>query len=66
MIAKIHDIVERNFSKMFAWLDARLANQAKKVKVVEVGFADQFVELDAKPAEQLEVVAEDILEGWFS
>ena len=36
MIAKIHDIVERNFSKMFARLDAR----AKKVKVEEVGFAN--------------------------
>ena len=60
MIVKIHDIVERNFSKMFARLDARLANQAKKVKVEEVGFSDQFVELDAEPTEQLEVVTEDI------
>ena len=60
MIAKIHDIVEMNFSKMFARLDARLADQAKKVKVEEVGFADQFVELDGDPVEQLEVVAEVI------
>ena len=56
MIVKIHDIVERNFSKMFSRLDAR----AKKVKVEEVGFADQFVELDAEPGKQLEVVAKDI------
>ena len=56
MIAKIHDIVERNFSKMFARLDAR----AKKVKVEEVGFVDQFVEPDTKPTEQLEVFAEGI------
>ena len=60
MIAKIHEIVERNFYKMFARLDARLADRAKKVKVEEVGFVDQFVDLDAEPAEKLEVVAEDI------
>ena len=58
--AKIHDIVERNFFKMFSRLDARLADRDKKVKVEEVGFVDQFVEPDTKPAKQIEVVAEDI------
>lgn len=60
VIAKIHEIVERNFSKMFARLDTTLANQAKMVKVEEVGFADQFVDLDAELVEQLEVAAEVI------
>ena len=30
-IAKVRDIVERNFSKMFDRFEARLANQTKKV-----------------------------------
>ena len=68
MIANIHDIVERNLSKMFAQLEASLADRVKeevrkefrKVKVEEVGFADQFVEPDAEPAKQPEVFAKDI------
>ena len=31
MIAKVRDIVERNFSKMYTRFEARLANQTKKV-----------------------------------
>ena len=31
MIAKVCDIVERNFSKMYTQFEARLANQTKKV-----------------------------------
>ena len=30
-IAKVHDIVERNFSKMYTRFEARLADQTKKV-----------------------------------
>ena len=30
-IAKVRDIVERNFSKMYTQFEARLANQTKKV-----------------------------------
>ena len=31
MIANLHDVVERNFSKIFAHFDASLADQTKKV-----------------------------------
>ena len=31
MTAKVCDIVERNFSKMHTWFEARLADQTKKV-----------------------------------
>ena len=46
--------------KRVVWPVKRLVCERRWHSKVEVGFADQFVESDVEPAEQLEVVAEDI------
>lgn len=42
MIAKLHDVVEKNISKTFARLEARLTNQVKERMVESDPSLDKF------------------------
>jgi hypothetical protein len=42
MIAKLHDVVEKNISKTFAQMEARLTNQVKEWMVESDPSLDKF------------------------